>query len=174
MLGRNKFAVIEAFFFFFWRLLFAFPLCGGTFRAKLLHWLDHCTPTVPVNRFLKNPELCCRMVRDHFSSRGEVWCILAFSKIDKKITAAQKKIRKNCKWQAIVSSLPRRNFKSALLKLRQKLSLMWTPFNMGAYGRKNASRRMWTGTELRSPLRNFAEKNTRDPECDLVSLYFFS
>ena len=41
-------------------------------------------------------------------------------------------------------------------------------------GRKNASRRMWTGTELRNPLRNFAEKNTRHPECDLVHLYFFS
>ena len=54
---------------------------------------------------------------------------------------------------------------------------MWAPFNMGAYGRKNASRRMRpvpnVGTVLRSPLMNFAEKNTRGPECHLVSQFFF-
>jgi len=49
---------------------------------------------------------------------------------------------------------------------------MWTPLNMGSYGRKRLSRLMWT--ELRFPWTDFLEKITRDPKMSLVYQDFFS
>ena len=52
--------------------------------------------------------------------------------------------------------------------------LLWTPLNMGSYGRKRLSHRMWFDVELRCPCRDFLEKITIDPKMGLVSLDFFS